>query len=304
MPAAMRPLRLPLAATGVAAAVVATAVTYSLYAVHPHEHTPLDQFLTTYGAGNAAIWPAQVVCYAAVAAIIALTFWPGQRAERLASALAAACFAWAGVAFFLVVSPDMSLAGGWAAVFAIQALLIIYAGVVRADLVIRPRRDLASALGAVVIAYALVAYPIIGLLTTGHPLSALPVIGLSPCATVILWFGLLLWARPPAPLYLLPLPLAWALNAAPANQAAGFVPDIGLIVAGVGAAVLIIWRDRTETWRVVAAGLLLALMIAASGHDDVLIGTAAVLVVLALLRQPHPVTGGIARGRDVRTAGG
>jgi hypothetical protein len=244
------------------------------------------------------------VSYAAVAAIIAAALWPGRRSEQLASALAAACFAWVGVAFFVIVSPDMSLAGGWAAVFALQALLLLYAGVVRADLVIRPRRDLASALGAVVIAYALVAYPVIGLLTAGHPLSALPVVGLSPCATVILWFGLLLWARPPAPLYLLPLPLAWALNAAPANQAAGFVPDIGLIVAGVGAAALIIWRDRTETMRAVAAGLLLALMIAASGHDDVLIGTAALLVVLALWQRPHPVTEGTARWRDLRAAGG
>lgn len=89
----------------------------------------------------------------------------------------------------------------------------------RADLVIRPRRDLASVLGAVVIAYALLAYPAIEMLA-GHPLSTLPVFGLSPCATVIFFFGLLLWARPPAPKYLLLLPLAWALNAAPANQAA------------------------------------------------------------------------------------
>jgi hypothetical protein len=106
------------------------------------------------------------------------------------------------------------------------------------------------------------------------------------------------------PLYQLPLPQAWALNAAPTNQAAGFVPDIGLIVAGVGAAALIIWRDRTESWQAVAAGLLLALMIAASGHDDVLIATAAVLAVLALWRRPHPVVDGTARGRDVRPAGG
>jgi hypothetical protein len=136
--------------------------------------------------------------------------------------------------------------------------------------------DPASVMGAVVIAYALLAYPAIEMLG-GHKLSTLPVFGLSPCATVIFFFGLLLWARPPAPKYLLLLPLAWALNAAPANQAAGFVPDIGLIVAGVGTAALVIWRDRKETWQTVAAGLLLALMIGWSGHDDVLIGIAAIL---------------------------
>ena len=49
----------------------------------------------------------------------------------------------------------------------------------------------------------------------------MPVFGLSPCATVIFFFGLLMWARPPTPKYLLLLPLAWALQATPSNIAMG-----------------------------------------------------------------------------------
>ena len=56
-------------------------------------------------------------------------------------------------------------------------------------------------LGGVFIAYALIGYPVIGLLG-GHPLRDLPVFGLAPCASVTFFFGLL-------------VPLARALTAVP-----------------------------------------------------------------------------------------
>jgi hypothetical protein len=44
------------------------------------------------------------------------------------------------------------------------------AGIARRDLVIRPRWDLSSGLGAVFMAYALIGYPLVGVLG-GHALS-------------------------------------------------------------------------------------------------------------------------------------
>lgn len=136
-------------------------------------------------------------------------------------------------------------------------------------------------LGAAFIGYSLIAYPIIGMLG-GHPLSTLPLFAISPCATVIFFFGLLLWARPPAPTYLLPLLLAWALCAAPSALGTGIVVDAGLVVAGVTSAVVILWRDRPSIWQTVVAGLALAVMVVSSGHDDLLIGIALVLLVVTL----------------------
>ena len=116
----------------------------------------------------------------------------------------------------------------------------------------------------------------------GHPLRDVPVFGVAPCATVTFFFGLLLWARPPAPKYLLLMPLAWSLVGAPPDLARGVIADYGMLVAAVLTAGLIIWRDRTATWQTVTAGLLLALMIAWSGHDNVMIGLAPVLAGVAL----------------------
>jgi chromate transport protein ChrA len=111
-------------------------------------------------------------------------------------------------------------------------------------------------------------------------------------------FGLLLWAVPPVPQYLLLVPLAWALNAAPPNMATGVEADYGMLVAAVITTGWVIWRDRAArpAWHTVTAGLLFALMIAWSGHDDVLIALAVVLLAAVLvraitghLRPPTPV---------------
>ena len=58
--------------------------------------------------------------------------------------------------------PGMHFSLLWADVFTLQAVLLVVAGVVRSDLVIRPRMDVASGLGAAFTAYALIAYPLIG----------------------------------------------------------------------------------------------------------------------------------------------
>jgi hypothetical protein len=277
--------------SGLAAAVVATIVMYVIFFVHPIAHESLNVFLTTvFGRGNAAIWPMQLVWYASAVAMIGLAFWPSRRASQLISLLAAAYFAWVGIVFFRVIDSDMGVIDGvingawlWAAIFLLEAFLFLVAGVVRRDLVFTPRWNLASVLGALFMCYALVGYPLIEMLG-GYLLRETPLFGLSPCVTVYFTFGLLLWARPPAPKYLLLLPLAWALNATPGNIAMGHVPDFGMVLVGVITVGLIIWRDRTVRWQTVVAGLLLAAMIAFmfTSHEDLMIGTALVLTAVTL----------------------
>jgi hypothetical protein len=283
--------RLSIELIGLAAAVVASIVMYVVFFVHPVGHEPLNVFLTTvFGHGNAAIWPMQLVWYASAAAMVGLAFWPRRLASQLICLLAAANFVWVGFVYFGVIDSSMGVLDGvinlawlWAAIFILEAILFVVAGIVRRDLVFAPRWNLSSVLGALFMLYALVAYPIIEMLG-GQPLSASPLFGFAPCVTVFFTFGLLLWAQPPAPKYLLLFPLAWALEAAPGNIAMGHVADFPLILVGVITVGLIIWRDRTSSWQTVVAGLLLAAMIALSGHDDLVIGTALVLTAVTLVQ--------------------
>ena len=276
--------------SGVAAAVVASIVMYVLLIVYPVAHPPLNELLAMFGRGNAAIWPMQLVWYAGAAAMVGLAFWPSRRARQLICLLAAAYFAWVGIVFFRVIDSDMGVLDGvinlawlWTAIFILEAILFLVAGIVRRDLVFAPRWNLSGVLGALFMGYALVAYPIIEMLG-GQPLSASPLFGLSPCVTVFFTFGLLLWARPPVPRYLLLLPLAWALEAAPGNIAMGHVADFPLILVGAITVGLIIWRDRTSSWQTVLAGVLLAAMIAFASHDDLVIGIALVLTAVTLVQ--------------------
>ena len=282
--------QLSLEGIGLAAAVVATIVMYVLFIVHPVEHTPLNAFLATFDRFNAAVWPMQLVWYASAAAMVGLALWPRRLSTQLICLLAAAYLTWVGIAFFGVLDSGMgvldsvlNLSWLWAAIFILEALLFLVAGLVRRDLVIAPRWDLSSVLGAVFMFYALVAYPIIGLLS-GHPLHTLPVFGIAPCPTTIFFFGLLLWAQPPVPKYLLLLPLAWALEATPGNIAMGHAADFGMALVGVITVGLIIWLDRTSSWQTVVGGVLLAVMIAFTSHDDLMIGTALVLTAVTLVQ--------------------
>ena len=276
--------------SGLAVALLALLVTYGIFLIHPWPHSPLSQFLAMYGRNNSAAWPAQILWYAAAVAMVGLAVWPGRRPARLVCLIAAADFAWIGIAYFAWLNPGMNLSPAWAAVFVLQAAFLLFAGVARGDVAFGARRDVYWLAGAVFIAYALIGYPAVGVLG-GHPLRVVPDFGLSPCATVIFFFGLLLWARPPVPRYLLLMPLAWALVAAPPDLGRGVAADYGMLAAAVLTAALIIWRDRTSARQTITAGLLFALMIAWSGHDNVMIGLAVVLAAADLVlavRKPAP----------------
>jgi hypothetical protein len=86
-----------------------------------------------------------------------------------------------------------------------------------------------------------------------------------------------------------PLP---GMPTAPPDLARGVAADYGMLVAALITVGLIMWRDRTSSpaCQTVTAGPLLALMIAWSGHEDVLTGLALVLVVVSLAQaiKGHP----------------
>jgi hypothetical protein len=97
----------------VAVAVVAAAVTYGIYAVHPWQGaTPLNQFLATFGRADTTAWPMQLVWYAAALAMAGLALWPARRwSSPLICGLAAAYFAWIGIGYFAWLSPGIGLPG-------------------------------------------------------------------------------------------------------------------------------------------------------------------------------------------------
>jgi hypothetical protein len=133
---------------------------------------------------------------------------------------------------------------GFGALFIVQAVLWLIFGVVRPKLSFQWETNPYTIIGAVMIVYAMIVYPILGTLQ-GHGYPRSPSFGVAPCPTTIFTFGLLLLTNARVPKSLLVIPFLWSLLGISASYQLGIREDIGLLVAGVLSVVLLFWRDRT-----------------------------------------------------------
>jgi hypothetical protein len=197
---------------------------------------------------NTAIWPLQLVAYLLGLIAVALIFARARWADRAISAILAACWLWVGIVFLGVfgreLAPTVAVVEG--AIVASQGALFLATGVARPGLTFRFGSAPYAAVGGVLVAYALVIYPILGVLL-GHGYPRSPLFGVAPCPTTIFTCGLLLWTGARVPKYLLIVPLLWAALATPAALGAGVVEDAMLPVGALLATALLFWRDRGAT---------------------------------------------------------
>lgn len=124
----------------------------------------------------------------------------------------------------------------------LTGIFIPVCGVYRKQLSFRFRADASGALALAVIVYSALVYPLIGALT-GHGYPGGPTFGV-PCPTTIFTFVILMMGDRKVPLYLLIIPVAWALIALSAALSLGIPEDFGLILAALMASVVILMKNR------------------------------------------------------------
>jgi hypothetical protein len=203
----------------------------------------IDEFLAVFERYNLAVWPAQLAAYALGLAAVVLA-WKGGRRASLGVALALAIlWAFTGlgyhVSFFRAVNPAAGPAG---ALFVVEGALLL-AAAARGRLAFRWAAHPLPVLGAALVAYAMVVYPLLGALA-GHGWPRGPSFGITPCPLVVFSFGLLLAAEARVPWWLLPIPALWSLLGASAALQLGIPEDHGLTFAGVVGTVLLAARNR------------------------------------------------------------
>jgi hypothetical protein len=208
-----------------------------------------DQFLAMFETYNLAIWPMPLVAYLlGIAALIVIALRVSV-ADRVVSAILAAFWFWLGGVFLWVFMRTIDSGPGpfaFTAAFILQGLIWLVLGVIRGQLRFAPPSNRIGFVGALLIGYAMLVYPILGVLN-GHVYPRQPVFGVAPCPTVIFTFGLLLLTTTRVPKYALVIPLAWSVISglsAPLNY--GVYEDFGLLAAGIIGTGLLIWRDRQE----------------------------------------------------------
>ena len=199
----------------------------------------LEQFLDVFGRYNEVIWPAQIIAYLAAFGLLALIAAGSAYAGRIGAVLLGGMWLVNGVGYHIGYFSDINRAAlAFGGLFVLQAVLIGWLGLVERRLELSFRGNPTGWIGCALIAYAMLAYPLLGL-AFGHFYPRAPVFGVAPCPTTIFTLGVLLLARPTAPAWLFAIPLAWSAIGGSAAFLLGITEDLGLVVAALGAIALL-----------------------------------------------------------------
>jgi hypothetical protein len=143
---------------------------------------------------NVEIWPAQIVSVALGVAILALLPQGGVSSGRVVAAILAVCWLWVAWAFHFHRYATINWAATYFAVaFAIEALLLIWTGVVRGQVVFRPAKHAVQRVALGVVLFAIFVAPLIGPLA-GRDWVQAEIFGVAPDPTAIATLGILLLA--------------------------------------------------------------------------------------------------------------
>jgi hypothetical protein len=112
---------------------------------------------------NGEIWPAQIVALALGSVLVGLLWRPRAGQGRIAAAILAFCWIWVAWAFHWRHYATINwVATYFASAFAVEALLLIWVGVVRNALAFEFASPVAHRTGIAVVMFALMAHPLIG----------------------------------------------------------------------------------------------------------------------------------------------
>ncbi|RTE91646.1 DUF6064 family protein [Bradyrhizobium sp. LVM 105] len=201
-----------------------------------------QQFLAVFSDYNEAIWPSQIVAYLLGGTAFLLLFRQTARSSRAIAVVLSAMWIWTGVLYhgiwFSQINKSAYL---FALLFVIEGGGLILAGAYGHQLRFGFRRGAAAWIGASLVGYSAIVYPLIGM-ATGHDYPAVPVFGVTPCPVAIFTFGMLLLTIGPVPHWLLVVPVIWSLIGGSAAILLAVPQDWLLLVSGLVAAPLIAIR--------------------------------------------------------------
>jgi hypothetical protein len=143
------------------------------------------------------------------------------------------------IIFFSNINPAAYIFGAF---FIIQSFLFLVWGVWQKNFSFSFRNDMSNYIGILLLAYALIAYPILGH-QLNHIYPASPTFGV-PCPTTIFTFGVLLFSNKIIPVFLLIIPHLWSLIGFTAAIHLSMYEDIGLLISGLTSFALILFNNK------------------------------------------------------------
>jgi hypothetical protein len=186
---------------------------------------------------NLAIWPLQLAGVAVGLAIVALLLTNRRHRDRIIAGLLAVCWLWIAWAFHCQRYAQINWVAPWfAAVFVVQAALLVVLGTVAGRIGFEAQRSGAIRIAIAVLALSVVAYPLLAPLA-GRAWTTAAAFGTAPDPTAIGTLAVLASVRGRIRWPLLAVPLLWCAVAALTLWAMGSAQ--ALVVAATAAVALV-----------------------------------------------------------------
>lgn len=221
--------------------------------------TPAVEALAKFKAYYLAVWPALIVIHLLALVVFYVLIKQKQSASRIISLIIAFLWLWDGIVHQMILAaypPEHWIP--MTILFVLQGLLFFYHGVIRSNLVFDFKLDeWTSRLGLFYMIYAFIGYLIFGFLL-GHPFTQGGVFFSNICAFDCFTLGLLMMSGRKTPLYLIFIPLLWALVGGLLAMFAWKIwDDFGLVSAGILAtAIMIAGKVNSRKASLEKAGML------------------------------------------------
>ena len=202
----------------------------------------IEDFMLVLERYNLAVWPMQIFAYILVILALFFTFKSTKYSQKIVLGILSFLWLFNGIVFSLLYWAPSHLFGYIFGVCCIlQGLLFLYS-LKKSDITISfSGVTYYSIIGIIFVVYAIVGYQVFGYFL-GHIYPKFFPVGLVPCPTTIFTLGvfLIISKRIPKKYYVIPLIIALGGFLAVYK---GIYEDIGLIIAGLLGAFLIIRRD-------------------------------------------------------------
>ncbi len=200
---------------------------------------------------NLSVWPMQIVDYALSMVILFAALKRWKYSDQVIAAILAFFWLWTALMFWPPAGAVFPLVFVLAALAFIQGVLFLVS-IRRQTVSYRFGTDVFSLTGLALVVFGLIAYPLIGY-SLGHIYPQSLTVGVFPCPTTILTLGLFLSTSCKVPKYLIVIPGFVAILLGLSNlygvlsPSGGIIEDIGLLISGLVAMPLLVYRDRTVT---------------------------------------------------------
>jgi len=140
----------------------------------------LADFLNVFKNYNQSIFPLQIVFYLIAFLCIYLLFTWNKSATRLISITLAFFWLWMGIVYHIIFFSEINTAAYiFGGLFILQGIMFAGYGLIRKKLSFEYTKSTANIAGIILIAYALIVYPVLGH-NLGHAYPYSPTFGL-PC---------------------------------------------------------------------------------------------------------------------------